>query len=340
MLELDFMETVKACCNRNKRILMKKANVISVGCGRQRVGGKDTGLFCIVVGVTAKKHLINLGAKDRVPEEISGVLTDVVVVGKIVAQLNPKQKQRPAPPGVSIGHYSITAGTFGCVVKQLDKRYILSNNHVLAFSNEGNIGDIILQPGSIDGGIKGQDDIGFLYKFVDIMFNDSDIPPTCPIAKLAAGVFNILARHLGRKHRLQAVNTDTFAVINKVDAALVEPLADNVIMEEIVGIGIPTSITAGSVGMAIKKFGRTTQLTKGVVQQTNAMVQVSYGAGKTAIFDEQIITSAMSAGGDSGSVVLKDSGENIIVGLLFAGSEQVTILNEISNVFDALDVYI
>ena len=45
---------------------------------------------------------------------------------------------------------------------------------------------------------------------------------------------------------------------------------------------------------------------------------------------------AMSQGGDSGSAVLDE--QDRLVGLLFAGSDQTTILNRIENVFDALNL--
>jgi hypothetical protein len=44
----------------------------------------------------------------------------------------------------------------------------------------------------------------------------------------------------------------------------------------------------------------------------------------------------MSQGGDSGSAVLDD--QNRLVGLLFAGSSNSTIINRIQNVFTALGV--
>lgn len=65
-----------------------------------------------------------------------------------------KHKIRPAFPGVSIGHMNVTAGTLGCYVA--DKKnnvYILSNNHVLADSDKGKWKDIIIQPGTQDGGM-------------------------------------------------------------------------------------------------------------------------------------------------------------------------------------------
>jgi V8-like Glu-specific endopeptidase len=44
----------------------------------------------------------------------------------------------------------------------------------------------------------------------------------------------------------------------------------------------------------------------------------------------------MSQGGDSGSAVLDD--QDKLVGLLFAGSDQTTIINRIEHVFDSLNL--
>ena len=340
MTNVSIMNRVKAVCNGCKCKLMQKPNVVSVGCGYKTKDGKVINEYCVVVGVTRKLHDLIIEDKDLIPAQIDGVPTDVIQVGRIVAQLDfdPKQRYRPAPPGVSIGHSAITAGTFGCVVKKNGKRYILSNNHVLAFSNEGVSGDNILQPGAADGGVPIRDVIAGLHDFVEIEFSDGGGLPTCPITGAYAGIYNIFAKLFKRVHRVKAVNPDIFASSNLVDAALAEPIRSDHILDDIVDIGKPRYSIYGVVGLAVKKYGRTTKLTRGTIQQVNVMVQVSYGAGKVAVFDEQIITSAMSAGGDSGSVVLEDSAENNVVGLLFAGSEQVTILNEINNVFNALGV--
>ena len=79
-------------------------------------------------------------------------------------------------PGISIGHYSITAGTFGAVVRDAatNARLILSNNHVLANSNSGSKGDTILQPGRYDGGKDPQDRIAELERFVTINWKGGD----------------------------------------------------------------------------------------------------------------------------------------------------------------------
>ena len=81
----------------------------------------------------------------------------------------PKNNHRPPFPGISVGHYKVTAGTLGCFVKDKKKKiYILSNNHVLANSNKGYYKDPILQPGALDGGRKKTDVIATLSYLVEL----------------------------------------------------------------------------------------------------------------------------------------------------------------------------
>lgn len=54
------------------------------------------------------------------------------------------------------------------------------------------------------------------------------------------------------------------------------------------------------------------------------------------IFTDQILAGPMSMPGDSGSLVLTN--DNFAVGLLFAGSEQATMLNKIGHVLEQLDI--
>jgi hypothetical protein len=68
----------------------------------------------------------------------------------------------------------------------------------------------------------------------------------------------------------------------------------------------------------------------------NATVNVNYGGSQVARFAGQIVTGNMSAGGDSGSLVL-DLNRNAI-GLLFAGSATHTIMNHIYYVQQLLGI--
>jgi len=303
--------------------LLKKPNVVAVGKGHKLISGVDTGRNAIVVCVTHKVPINALRKSQIIPLKYRGIETDVIETGEIRALRT--TKHRPAPGGVSIGHYAITAGTLGMVVRKDGKRYILSNNHVLANSNDAVMGDSIYQPGPADGGGK-TDTIAILTGFVPIEFSGAS---DCPIGGLVVRVWNFLAELLGRRTRLEA----TFQGINKVDCALAEPIEGAEVSDEILEVGTPIGFAGVNVGTLIKKSGRTTELTHGAVTITDVEVTVNYGTG-TAVFEDQLITSNISAGGDSGSVVLNE--DNEVVGLLFAGSDTVTIVNKIDNVINAL----
>ena len=136
---------------------------------------------------------------------------------------------------------------------------------MLANSKDASIGDPILQPGPFDGGTAPADVIGRLARFVPIRFDGS---------------------------------------CNYVDAAVAE-VPFHVIDRDVYWNGYPaTAAKAATVGMLLKKTGRTTNFTTGRVTAVAATVNVNYGAGKVAKFCNQIITTNMSAGGDSGSMVL------------------------------------
>jgi hypothetical protein len=91
-----------------------------------------------------------------------------------------------------------------------------------------------------------------------------------------------------------------------------------------------------TVGTIVQKTGRTTNYTTGRITAINATVDVGYGSGRVARFRDQIITTNMSAGGDSGSLVT--TLDDVAVGLLFAGSAVATILNQIEHVRSLLRV--
>jgi hypothetical protein len=123
---------------------------------------------------------------------------------------------------------------------------------------------------------------------------------------------------------------------NLVDAAIAQPSESSDVSDQILEIGAIAGVAEASLGMAVKKSGRTTGFTTGEISQVSVTVDVDYGAGRTARFTDQLITGPMSQGGDSGSAVLDE--QNRLVGLLFAGSDNSTILNRISHVFAALGV--
>jgi hypothetical protein len=296
--ELAEITEITEVIEAHEREIFNYENVMGVGAGFKTVKGKPTRDLGLVVFVEkkVKEEAGVLSKSGAVPPDIEGKKTDVVEVGRIEA-LPFKGRYRPAFPGCSIGHYRITAGTFGCMVQ--DKRThafkILSNNHVLANVNAASIGDPILQPGRYDGGVYPRDMIARLEKFVPLVSS-----------------------------------------WNLVDAAVAKPINLRYVIASIARLGIPTGVAQARLGWTVYKAGRTTQLTSGRVTATNASVKVGYGSGITLLFKNQIFTTAMSAGGDSGSLLVDPYRR--AVGLLFAGSSKITVHNHITNVLMGLGV--
>jgi hypothetical protein len=328
----DELNTIRGILKHNRENLLKRANVVATGIGYKETNGTKTTTLSIVCSVTEKVASSRLSGRELVPTTIDGTPTDVVRSGVIRALQAPTDRFRPAPGGVSVGHGAITAGTLGCWVTKNGQKVILSNNHVLANSNDAEIGDSILQPGPFDGGSFPQDHFANLTQFVPISFEGE--PSECPFANAVIAVFNAGCRVINSNTRYKVAKVQTED--NLVDAAIATPLDPADVKDEILNIGSIQGMVEGELGMAIKKSGRTTGFTTGEIQQVDVTANVQYGAGQIALFTDQLLAGAMSQGGDSGSAVLDD--DNRLTGLLFAGSDTTTIINRIENVFSALGI--
>ena len=293
--------------------LLEIDGVAGVGVGRNAGSNPTIIIFTETPGVRG------------LPTSLDGVPVIVQFSGKFFANPKPDKPgkppkpdepeqsptdrfDRPVPIGVSTGHPDVTAGTIGARVTDGTNVYALSNNHVYANENKASIGDAVIQPGTYDGGISPDDDIGTLSAYVPIDFNGG---------------------------------------INYVDAAIASTtttLLGNSTPSD--GYGTPmATIADASVGMKVKKYGRTTGETKGRVYAINATIDVHYDSG-VARFENQIVITpgVFSAGGDSGSLIVvnnKRSSDHLKpVGLLFAGSSLYTIANPIGTVLESFGVTI
>ncbi|RPI03837.1 MAG: hypothetical protein EHM72_00480 [Calditrichaeota bacterium] len=334
MADMEFISQMRV---KTQKSLLKKANVIGVGIGFKETEGKMTTDLSLKVLVVEKLPISALAAQDLVPKELNGVKTDVTYVGRIHALQSPTARHRPAFPGISIGHYAITAGTFGVVVRdrQTNERLILSNNHVLANGNNASPGDSIIQPGAADGGRTPRDRIADLSRFVKIQFKGDgggNGGSSCPFARFTASFLNVIASLFRSKSRMTVVQADG---LNLVDAAVAKPISEDIITEEILKIGQVSGSAEAKIGMKVRKSGRTTGYTEGEITVLDTTIEVGYG-GQVAMFEHQILASGMSEPGDSGSLIVDQ--QNHAVGLLFAGSANVTVLNPIAAVLTALNI--
>ncbi|MFW6281552.1 MAG: hypothetical protein ACOC1O_02000 [bacterium] len=324
--------------DRHKKNFLGRKNVVGLGYGIKERNGKRTGDEALVVLVKEKVPAKKLRKKDIIPQTLGSIKTDVIEVGELKFMDLRTEKSRPAQPGISIGHYKISAGTFGAVVK--DKRsgenLILSNNHVLANisngkDNRSEIGDAILQPGSHDNGNNPDDIIAKLERFVPIYKTQDD--PDCNIAIAVERLANMIIHILRPYYNFKLLKEGR---ANLVDAALAKPASNSIIIQDILEIGKVKGVKEAKVDMEVQKSGRTTGLTEGKIVAVDASVTVNMSESEQANFEDQFITTPMSKAGDSGSLILDM--ENNAVGLLFAGSEKATVCNRISNVMDNLDI--
>lgn len=291
--------------------LLDLPNVVGVGIGPKIRAGMRSAETAVVVLVTRKMSQEKLLAESVVPSTLDGIATDIMEVGEI-RFLGRTSLSRPAYPGTSIGHFKVSAGTFGAVVydRKTDMPLILSNNHILANITNGRdersaIGDPIYQPGSYDGGTS-KDVIANLYRFVPILYQE------------------------------KGKSGSKSAAPNRVDAAVAKPVSPELIAPDILDIGGVKATRKPEMNMKVQKSGRTSGVTSGCIRVLHTTVKVDMDDDKYAVFEDQVVTDMVSKPGDSGSLVLTDGGEAL--GLLFAGSDRSAIFSPIQNVLNALDV--
>ncbi len=239
---------------------------------------------------------------------------------------NRKEQNRPIKLGTSGGSLkdrtlfgnsiACCGGTLGGLVEKNGNLHILSNNHVIARANKARRGEAIAQPSYLDQ------------------------TPACQVPDDSEIVANLTTFK-----RIKFGGTK----INRVDAAIAKIVPGTVNLSgRILNIGIPgTTPVDPAIGMEVKKSGRTSGLTRGVIFNVDAVVDVTFEQGcgtdveKTARFVDQILISGsgkkFSKSGDSGSMVYRNVANcPAPVGLLFAGNESFTAANPIKKVQNQL----
>jgi hypothetical protein len=275
------------------------------------------------VGATVTKvlrdgaHTITASATDS--KRKTGKASITVIVGGTSTPKTTDFWVRPVPIGVSTGNFEdASAGTIACrVVDANGYVYALSNTHVFApndIDGSGELGDIVTQPGLYDW----------------------------PTHVYAPGLWlGVLSAYKPIDGSIMALNTID-AAIARTDAATLGTSTPTALG----GYGVPNKVTkAAALNMAVQKFGRTTQLTKGRITGINATTAVGYADDWYAWFTGQIIVETSSAfilPGDSGSLMVTDDAAANPVGLLFAGNAEGTyaIANPIDGVLQHFKVTI
>ena len=308
--------------------LLKRSGVTGVDIGYKYVKGKKTDELAIRVYVEQKK---DVPKSEMIPKTINGVKTDVIQRKFVLHPLKVKLtdiavmadtgRYDPLKGGISIGPCRAIGG------------YIFA----------GTLGAIVIDNST------GKEMLlsNFHVMCVDDTWTVGNT--MCQPSRIDTGVCP--GDVVGTLQRA--------SLGGKVDCAVASHTARGYACE-IVDIGKVAGKATATVGMAVRKRGRTTGLTYGTVDTVDLTVNIPYGDGLGVVtLTKQIgidVDSTKSAKfgihGDSGSVVVDNSRR--IVGLYFAGNDEQKdatgkviqpegvygVANPIQAVLDALNVRI
>ena len=210
-------------------------------------------------------------------------------------------------------------GTLGALLSREGFLYILSNNHVLARSDQATLGEAIVQPGLTESrcSTSGTSLVGALTQFYNL--------ETGPAPRVDAAIAQVAGNAV-----------DPLGTIVQLGGA-----ADGGLPSD--GTPNPGAGVAPSIGQPVAKSGSATGITCGAIIAVHVTVRIDYqkGCGSGTIFSAtftnqvDITGVGFSAAGDSGSlIVTRDTSDP--VGLLYGGSDSDTVANPVSDILQQL----
>jgi len=262
---------------------------------------------------------VAITAVSQASSTATGAATVTLIPQEQTAQASPVKLGTSGGNINDISGQNCCAGTLGSLVTRNGTQYILSNNHVLADSDNGIAGDAISQPGIIETNCQtaGTQTVAHLSEFFNL--------ETGPTPKIDAALAQIVS-------------------------GMVDTSGNILLLGQTVTNGVPDAgaphagpLVAPSVGQSVAKSGRTTGLTCSTVLATNIMANVDYykNCGDTTPAFTVTYTDLVSVAGgsfsysgDSGSLIVTQNNADPIA-LLFGGSDTDTVGNPISDVLSA-----
>jgi hypothetical protein len=309
--------------------LLKRKGVTGVDIGKKIVKGEKTEELSIRVYVEQKK---DVPEKERIPKEIQGVKTDVIqrkfALHPLLVRVADIQLKAdtgsydPLKGGISIGpcrSIYLTAAEAECNGAPGAGWYIFVGTLGAFVKDNATSAEMMLSNFHVmcvNNGWSVGDTIAQPGR-VDGGTCPTDVVGALQRASLGGQVDCAVASHSARGYSCS-----------------------------IVDIGDVSGTSAATVGMAVRKRGRTTGLTYGTIDTVDLSVNIDYcnGLGSVTLTNQIGIdvdpaqSTMFGDHGDSGSVVVENSRK--VVGLYFAGSEDGTygVANPIQSVLTALNV--
>lgn len=299
---------------------LSRPGVIGVDIGEKVVAGRPTGQAAIIVFVRSKRH----SQRFAIPVQVAGVPTDVVedsfVLHRAVISsdgVEGAERHQSLVGGIGVGP---------CRAIRFVPPDVESAGDYLVV---GTLGALVVSraPARQLMGLT-----SFHVACVDDAWSVGD--PMAHPSRVDGG--HPLVDRIGTLSRA--------ALSGTVDGAALLLTPGRQVLPEVVGLGPVTGSGTARVGALVRKRGRTTGVTEGVVASTDAVVSLDFGNGiGVRTLRDQIRVEARPGGrlgdhGDSGAVLMDEC--NRVVGLYFAGNESgaVGFANPIDRVLDQLDV--
>lgn len=271
--------------------LMVKPGIVGTGTALAADGSRHVMIFAATKSDSA-----------GVPSSINGVPTEVRIIGHVHAyDAYTAMYRSPVPCGVSVGNSrENSSGTIACIVVKHGIRYILSNNHVLARSNDAVVGEPIVQPGRADNNGLPTGQIGVLsaYKKVDFSGNN---------------IFDAAVARLTVQNSYE--EADQFSPSHAPETATVGMAVQKV--------GRTTGLTTGTVAAT----------------DVTLKVDYDNGMTATFVNQIYVPGANFLQAGDSGSLLVSQDGDHP-VGLCFAGGTDGAFANPIGPILDYFGVQI
>lgn len=320
----------------SNRFLNKK-NVVGYGPGIKRVAGKKTGEDALIFFVEKKTN--DISDKDRIPERVDGVKTDVFEVGKITPKLltpcNTAVMNKTITPlrgSITIGDSAaLHMGTLGAIVKDrtTGKLLAITNSHVAGCP----LVCTTVQAAQLTAA-------GF--NFID--------GPTAVGLEMYQSVLpngNLFGEVVKDHSR-------SCTIANKLDTALISIKSSIGVTPGIMGLTkyAQSFVHPGTtpVGTSVLKAGRTSGVTHGEILSMSAVITAQHGPIAVP-YENQIIvhsenmTTPFLDSGDSGAMLTVDLGDGRVglIGNLHAGSDvdgtgSISVAARLDEIVDALDI--
>ncbi len=268
-------------------------------------------LFCLTFFVRHKLPESRLRGGARIPKRLELQSAQMRVLTDVQELGRMHVAHGSVGPGSLIGHMAGTAETVGTVTLIVKDRkdgapLIMGCSHVLAQAGNAQKGDPVESPPD-PSGEPGPNVVGHLTE------------------------------------RFMVIDP---RVLNKIDAALAEPITGVPLSSDIPEIGSPAGVLdldqmspSDVMGMSVQKFGAQTQLTKGQITGLHATVKIRFPVlgDRVVLFTDLVTYEIEAEEGDSGAVVVQ-SEKRQIVGMHIAGGGGQCVFTPIQPVLDTLQI--